>query len=275
MGSSFIAIDISIIAVNVVLKFATIPVLEVYLTMLNRQSENKQSILVVDDDHAICDLLGRFFREHGYEAFLAKNGDEMMELIGKHSVDLIILDIMMPGEDGITLCRKLRAKSQVPIIMLTAISEEIERILGLEMGADDYLSKPFNPRELLARVKAILRRSGNSEAIIEDEQVIYRFQSWQLNKTARQLKSPENIEISLSSGEYMLLLAFLERPQQVLSRDRLLDLTRNRLAAPFDRSIDIQISRLRSKIEEDPKNPQLIKTIRGGGYILATTVERC
>lgn len=243
--------------------------------MINAQTENKNKILVVDDDHAIRDLLGRFFREHGYEAHLAKNGPEMMDVMDKHPVDLIILDIMMPGEDGMTLCRKLRAKSQVPIIMLTAISEEIERILGLEMGADDYLSKPFNPRELLARAKAILRRSGPAEPGAESDHVVYRFQSWELDKTARQLKSPDNMEISLSSGEYMLLLAFLERPQQVLSRDRLLDLTRNRMAAPFDRSIDIQISRLRSKIEEDPKNPQLIKTIRGGGYILATMVERC
>ena len=239
-------------------------------------AEEKQTVLVVDDDRGICDLLGRFFREHGYNVLLAKNGDEMMVRLDKQMVDLIILDIMMPGEDGMTLCRKLRAKSQVPIIMLTAISEEIERILGLEMGADDYLSKPFNPRELLARVKAILRRSGSNEIVVEQqEHVVYRFQTWELDKTARQLKSPDDLEISLSSGEYMLLLAFLERPQQVLSRDRLLDLTRNRSAAPFDRSIDIQISRLRSKIEEDPKNPQLIKTIRGGGYILTTAVERC
>ncbi|MCB1827111.1 MAG: response regulator [Coxiellaceae bacterium] len=239
-------------------------------------AEQKQTILVVDDDRGICDLLGRFFHEHGYNALLAKNGEEMMAQLAKQPVDLIILDIMMPGEDGMTLCRKLRAKSQVPIIMLTAISEEIERILGLEMGADDYLSKPFNPRELLARIKAILRRSGQTDGVAEQQDhVVYRFHTWELDKTARQLKTPDDLEISLSSGEYMLLLAFLERPQQVLSRDRLLDLTRNRSAAPFDRSIDIQISRLRSKIEDDPKNPQLIKTIRGGGYILATSVERC
>lgn len=237
--------------------------------------EEKQTLLIVDDDRAICDLLGRFLRGHGYHTLLAHDGNEMMAHISQKSVDLIILDIMLPGEDGMTLCRKLRAQSQVPIIMLTAISEEIERILGLEMGADDYLSKPFNPRELLARIKAILRRSGSNDTPKEKDHTIYRFKSWELDKTARRLTSPDNLEISLSSGEYMLLLTFLERPQQVLSRDRLLDLTRNRSAAPFDRSIDIQISRIRSKIEEDPKNPRLIKTVRSGGYILTTTVERC
>ncbi len=238
-------------------------------------NEEEQRILIVDDDAGIRDLLGRFFREHGYGAILAKNGDEMMNTLDKQTVDLIILDIMLPGEDGMTLCRKLRANSQVPIIMLTAISEEIERILGLEMGADDYLSKPFNPRELLARVKAILRRSNQSnDDGLDGEHTCFNFADWTLNKTARRLTSPEDTEISLSSGEYSLLLALLERPQQVLSRDRLLDLTKNRMAAPFDRSIDIQISRLRSKIETDAKNPQLIKTVRGGGYVLATTVER-
>ena len=237
-------------------------------------TKTQKTILVVDDDHGIRDLLGRFFRQHGYETLLAKDGETMLAHLEKQSADIIILDIMMPGDDGMTLCRKLRAKSQVPIIMLTAISEEIERILGLEMGADDYISKPFNPRELLARVKAILRRSGANEEDVDQTHVKYRFQDWILDKTARQLTSPDHMEISLSSGEYILLLSFLERPQQVLSRDRLLDLTRSRSATPFDRSIDIQISRLRSKIEEDPKNPQLIKTVRGGGYILATQVER-
>jgi len=244
------------------------------MNMTSMPSEDRKTILVVDDDHAICDLLGRFFREHGYDTLLANNGSEMMAHMEKRPVHLIVLDIMMPGDDGMTLCRKLRATSKIPIIMLTAISEEIERILGLEMGADDYLSKPFNPRELLARVKAILRRSGPNDAE-DNDHVVLRFQGWELDTTARQLKSPDNLEISLSSGEYMLLLAFLERPQNVLSRDRLLDLTRNRMAAPFDRSIDIQISRLRSKIDVDPKNPQIIKTIRGGGYILTTAVERC
>jgi len=238
-------------------------------------TEDQQLIMIVDDDLGIRDLLGRFFREHGYATVLAKSGEEMMLAFDKKKPDLVILDIMLPGDDGLSLCRKLRVKSQVPIIMLTAISEEIERILGLEMGADDYISKPFNPRELLARVKAILRRSSkSSDEAFDEEHTCFRFAGWELNKTARRLTSPEAIEITLSSGEYTLLLALLERPQQVLSRDRLLDLTKNRSAGPFDRSIDIQVSRLRSKIESDPKQPQFIKTVRGGGYVLATTVER-
>ncbi len=243
--------------------------------MNKEQRDIQRTLLVVDDDHGICNLLGRFLREHGYHTLLARNGDEMRGHLEQQPVDLIILDIMLPGEDGMALCRQLRAQSQVPIIMLTAISEEIERILGLEMGADDYLSKPFNPRELLARIKAILRRSRFDDSNQMQEHVILRFEKWELDKTARRLRSPDYLEISLSNGEYLLLLAFLERPQQVLSRDRLLSLTRSRSAAPFDRSIDIQISRLRSKIEKDPKNPTFIKTIRGGGYILATSVERC
>jgi len=238
----------------------------------------KQNILVVDDDHGIRDLLGKFLVQHGYEAILAKNGQEMRLALERQPIDLIVLDIMMPGEDGMTLCRELRTNSTIPVIMLTAISEDIERILALELGADDYLSKPFNPRELLARVKAILRRSAGVAAIhvqnVQNEQLCYRFEKWKLNKTARQLMSPEGMEISLSTGEFNLLLAFLERPNQVLSRDQLLDVTKNRSAAPFDRSIDIQISRLRHKIEEDHKNPSMIKTVRGGGYVLATTVER-
>jgi len=243
--------------------------------MNKEQRDIQRTLLVVDDDLGICSLLGRFLREHGYHTLLARNGDEMRGHLERQPVDLIILDIMLPGEDGMTLCRQLRAQSQVPIIMLTAISEEIERILGLEMGADDYLSKPFNPRELLARIKAILRRSRFDDSHQMQEHVLLRFEKWELDKTARRLRSPDYLEISLSNGEYLLLLAFLERPQQVLSRDRLLSLTRSRSAAPFDRSIDIQISRLRSKIEKDPTNPKFIKTIRGGGYILSTSVERC
>lgn len=235
-----------------------------------------QHILVVDDDQGIRDLLGRFLRQHGYETSLAENGDQMRANIQSKSIDLIILDIMMPGDDGMTLCRDLRAHSSIPIIMLTAISEEVERILGLEMGADDYLSKPFNPRELLARIKAVLRRSATvSQARAESEaSATYQFANWRLDVLGRRLFSPDALEVSLSCGEYNLLLAFLKRPKQVLSRDHLLDLTKNRLAGPYDRSIDIQISRLRHKIEKNPKQPQLIRTIRGGGYMLSTAVER-
>ncbi len=234
-----------------------------------------QNILIVDDDKGIRDLLGKFLQQHGYQTTLAQDGAAMKLLLLEQQFDLIILDIMMPGDDGMSLCRQLRASSSVPIIMLTAISEDVERILGLEMGADDYLSKPFNPRELLARIKAILRRSQAQvpNETPEDYQT-YQFANWTLDKISRRLVSPEQLEISLSSGEYNLLLAFVERPQQVLSRDQLLDLTKNRTAGPFDRSIDIQISRLRHKLEEDPKNPTIIKTVRGGGYVLATAVEK-
>ena len=237
-----------------------------------------QHILIVDDDRGIRDLLGKFLHQHGFETSQAKDGDEMRHYLAKQSVDLIILDIMMPGDDGLTICRQLRANSSIPIIMLTAISEEIERILGLEMGADDYLSKPFNPRELLARVKAILRRSQNpQEAALnaeKSEHIVYQFAEWTLDQAERRLASPDGLDITLSTGEFELLLAFVQRPQQVLSRDTLLDLTKNRPAGPFDRSIDIQISRLRHKIEQDHKSPQIIKTVRGGGYVLATRVLR-
>lgn len=234
-----------------------------------------QRILVVDDDHEIRDLLGKFLQKHGYRAGLAKNGHEMKMLLVQHSYDLIILDVMMPGDDGLTLCQQLRTTSHIPIIMLTAAREEVDRILGLEMGADDYLGKPFNPRELLARIKAILRRSNKQKMddIKQPEHVCYHFVDWILDKTSRRLLSTDGVEIAISSGEFNLLLVLLEHPQQVLNRDQLLELTRNRPAAPFDRSIDIQISRLRQKLEQDVKNPTLIKTIRGGGYVLACCVE--
>jgi len=189
-----------------------------------------QHILIVDDDRGIRDLLGKFLHQHGFETSLAKDGDEMRRYLDKKAVDLIILDIMMPGDDGLTICRQLRANSSIPIIMLTAISEEIERIVGLEMGADDYLSKPFNPRELLARVKAILRRSKNGqEAPLspeKSEHIVYQFAEWTLDQAERRLASPDSLDITLSTGEFELLLAFVQRPQQVLSRDTLLDLTK-------------------------------------------------
>ncbi|WP_423063166.1 response regulator [Candidiatus Paracoxiella cheracis] len=236
-----------------------------------------QHILIVDDDRGIRDLLGKFLRQHGFQASLAKDGIEMRMLLSRQSFDLIILDIMMPGDDGLTLCRQLRTTSSIPIIMLTAIGEDIDRILGLEMGADDYLSKPFNPRELLARIKAILRRAQSNHALPVDsnpEHIIYEFATWRLDQAGRRLTSREDVEITLSTGEFELLLTFVQRPRQVLSRDTLLDLTKNRPAGPYDRSIDISISRLRHKIEKDQKKPQLIKTIRGGGYMLTAEVVR-
>lgn len=237
--------------------------------------QKKQTILVVDDDAGIRDLLGKFLQKHGFETKLAKNGDDMWQVIENSQLDLIILDIMMPGKDGITLCKTIRQDSQIPILMLTAMSEDVDRIIGLEMGADDYLGKPFNPRELLARIKAVLRRSQTMPVSTPQKKSTteYVFCGWRLNKIERRLFSPDAVEISLSTGEYNLLLAFLDRPQQVLSRDQLLDLTRHRPAGPYDRSIDIQISRLRNKIELNQKAPKIIKTVRGGGYVLSTEIE--
>ena len=232
-------------------------------------------ILVVDDDQGIRELLSQFLQQHGYHTHTAKNGDEMRACLQTHDMDLIILDLMMPGDDGMTLCKEIRQTMQTPIMMLTAITDDIEQVLGLEMGADDFINKPFNPRTLLARIKAILRRSTPTiTPEIGNTKRYFHFSGWQLDTVSRQLKSSDDLEISLSSGEYTLLQALVEHPQHVLSRDFLLDLTKHREAGPYDRSIDIQISRLRHKIEQDSKNPTLIKTIRGGGYVLSTTVTQ-
>lgn len=234
----------------------------------------KKSLLVVDDDPDIRQLLSEFLTQHGYVVHMAKDGKAMAQQLVQHSVDMVILDIMMPGEDGISLCRRLRAESTMPILMLTAITEDVERILALEIGADDYLSKPFNPRELLARIKAILRRTENVPSSNDQpKQNVFHFDGWQLDESKRQLLSPDHVEITISTGEYSLLQVFLQHPQEVLSRDRLLTLTKNRTAEPYDRSIDIQVSRLRQKLEADPKQPEMIKTVRGGGYILAVDVR--
>jgi len=238
-----------------------------------------QQILVVDDDPEIRDLLSKFLRKHGFRVVAARDGRQMREMVSQ-AVDLIILDLLLPDEDGLSLCRELRSKSEtpaVPIIMLTAIGEDTDRILGLEMGADDYIPKPFNPRELLARMKAVLRRSegnaGNSAMPGESKVRFLLFAGWKLDLVRRELQSPVGVMTELSTGEYDLLLAFVDRPQRVLSRDQLLDLARNRATTPFDRSIDVQVSRLRRKIENEDGDP-LIKTVRGVGYMFTAAVER-
>lgn len=229
-------------------------------------------ILVVDDDREIRDLTARFLRKHGFRVDDAANGKEMDALLADGNFDLIVLDLMMPGEDGLSICRRLRAETAIPIIMLTALGEETDRIVGLEMGADDYLPKPFNPRELLARIKAVLRRGGDfrSPLPVSGRQLI--FEGWTLDLTKRELRDPEGAMVSLTAGEFDLLVSLAERPQRVLSRDALLDLTRGREAGAFDRSVDVQLSRLRRKIEPDPKEPTLIKTVRGGGYMFTAAV---
>ena len=234
---------------------------------------NHPHILVVDDHADIRDLLKRFLEQHGYRVSCARDGREMKKLLEHSTIELIVLDLMLPGEDGLTLCRELRVHSAIPIVMLTAMGEDMDRIVGLEMGADDYLAKPFNPRELLARIKAVLRRSQPHEEINNDEKVMrYHFAHWQLDMARRELIDTDGLSISLSTAEFDLLKVFLERPQRVLSRDQLLDLARGREAQAFDRAIDTQVSRLRRKLERDAKNPELIKTVWGGGYLFAAEV---
>jgi two-component system, OmpR family, response regulator len=238
--------------------------------------KNIEHILVVDDDSEIRDLLGQFLEKHSYRVSKAVDGRGMEQVLKRAKVDLIVLDIMLPGKSGMQLCQEIRQYSLVPIVMLTAVTDEIDRILGLEMGADDYIAKPFNPRELLARVKAVLRRTQHesSPVLTIKKKSKYCFSRWVMDSVKRNLTFEDGLEIMLSSGEHNLLMAFLERPHQILSRDLLLDITKNREAGPYDRSIDIQISRLRHKIEENPKQPTLIKTVRGGGYLLTADVVK-
>jgi two-component system OmpR family response regulator len=232
-------------------------------------------LLIVDDDADIRQLVSQFLEPHGFHVSAVADGPAMRRVLAGSTVDLVILDLMLPEEDGLTLCRELRAGSQIPVIFLTAANSEADRVVGLEMGADDYLPKPFSTRELLARVRAVLRRSTvpapPSESLTRGR--VLRFSGWTLDTGRRQLVAPDGVLVELSGGEYELLHAFLRSPQIVLNRDQLLDVTRGRVAGPFDRTIDVQVGRLRRKIEEDPKNPSLIKTVRGGGYVLASDVE--
>jgi two-component system OmpR family response regulator len=229
-------------------------------------------ILIVDDDAEIRQLLGDYLRKNGLRASAVGDGAAMRALLAREPVDLIVLDLMLPGEDGLTLCRTLRAQSTVPVIMLTAKGDETDRIVGLEMGADDYLPKPFNPRELLARIKTVLRRTSTAETA-RGEPKRLRFAGWVLDLTARHLLDPQGVIVPLSSSEYRLLRIFLAHPQRVLSRDQLLDLTQGREAGPFDRSIDVQVSRLRQRLCELAREPIIIKTVRNEGYVLASAVE--
>ena len=232
-------------------------------------------ILVVDDNREIRDLLARFLAKHEFRVSAAEDGKAMRRVLEKSRIDLIILDLMLPGDDGLVLCRELRARSNIPIVMLTAMGEETDRIIGLEMGADDYLPKPFNPRELLARVKAVLRRAQSLPERGEPvDAAALRFAGWTFDMARREIVAADGVAVPLSTGEVDLLVTFVRHPRHVLNRDQLLDLTRGREAAPFDRSIDTQVSRLRRKIEKDPKDPQIIKTVWGGGYVFTPEVEK-
>jgi DNA-binding response OmpR family regulator len=232
-------------------------------------------ILVVDDQQEICDVVQEYLTGEGYRISTAHDGTGMRRVLGQSHVDLVILDLMLPGEDGLTLARQLRNESAIGIIILTGRGETVDRIIGLEMGADDYLPKPFHLRELLARVKSVLRRvqSRTAEAPQQGGRLRARFAGWTLDLSSRELTSPGGEEIRLTTGEFDLLSAFVNNANQVLTRDRLLDLARNREAGPFDRTIDVQVGRLRRKLEDDPQNPVLIKTVRGTGYIFTPSVE--
>lgn len=233
-------------------------------------------ILIVDDQREICDLVQEYLSGEGYRVSTAQDGAGMRKVMGQSPVDLVILDLMLPGEDGLTLARVLRQETpNVAIIILTGRGEIVDRIIGLEMGADDYLPKPFHLRELLARVKSVLRRALNRSA--ENQAASPRskakFAGWNLDLSSRELLSPSGKEVRLTTGEFDLLSAFVNNANQVLTRDRLLDLARNREGGPFDRTIDVQVGRLRRKLEEDPQRPTMIKTVRGTGYIFTPPVE--
>ncbi len=231
-------------------------------------------ILVVDDARDIREPLVRYLKENGYRASAADSAGAARRAMRTAGIDLVILDIMMPGEDGLSLCRSIRESSGTPVIMLTARGEELDRIVGLEVGADDYVAKPFNPRELLARVSAVLRRTNTLPPKLKGPAAErYHFGEWTLDAGQREIAGADGLAMPLSSGEFKLLMAFIERPKVSLSREQLLDLTKGRDADVFDRSIDNQVSRLRRKIERDPKNPRYIKTVWGGGYIFTGEVE--
>jgi two-component system OmpR family response regulator len=238
-------------------------------------THNRPHLLIVEDERSIREPLAAYLGRSGFRVSQAADAEEARTMLSAYAFDLVVLDIMMPGEDGLSLCRYIRATGELPVILLTARAEDTDRIVGLEMGSDDYLTKPFNPRELVARIRAVLRRAGTGEARQRaPESGSYGFGGWLLKVGERTLVDREGVSVPLSTGEYNLLLSLVTRPRQVLSRDQLLDLTQGREGGVFDRSIDNQISRLRRKIEPNPKEPALIKTVWGGGYTLAADVVR-
>ncbi|MEZ5839264.1 MAG: response regulator [Hyphomicrobiales bacterium] len=231
-------------------------------------------ILLVEDDPEIATLVARYLSSNDMRVSRAGDGREMDRVLRDARIDLIILDIMLPGEDGLSICRRLRTSSQVPIIMLTARTDDVDRIVGLELGADDYLGKPFNPRELLARVRAVLRRREPLQAAERRGQTVLTFSGWRLDVIRRKLFDPSGARIALTGAEFDLLLVLCEHPGRVLSREQIVDLTQGRQTGPFERSVDVLISRLRQKIERDPRDPEFIQTVRSSGYLFAPEVGR-
>jgi two-component system OmpR family response regulator len=233
-------------------------------------------LLIVDDDVEVLDLLQKFLRQHGYEVDVASDGQGLWQALERRVPDLVILDVMLPGDSGLVLCQRLQAEYKVAVIMLTAMGELSDRVVGLELGADDYLTKPFAARELLARVRAVLRRAGESPGspLPASSRAVLEFSGWQLDVLRRELRSPEGVMIPLSNGEFELLLVFAEHPRRVLSRQQLLDLARGEAHEAYDRSIDVQVSRLRRKLESDGDSEPLIRTLRNVGYLFTASVTK-
>jgi DNA-binding response OmpR family regulator len=235
--------------------------------------EDAVHVLVVDDDQRIRHMLTRYFEQEGYRVSVAADGPAMRAKLND-SVDVILLDVVMPGEDGLTLAREIRASSDVGIIMLTGRDDVLDRIVGLEVGADDYIAKPFHLREVLARVKSVRRRRGRPTPPHDVANQVICFEGWRLDVARRQLVSPTGDDVALTTGEFDLLAALAKRPGRVFGRDALMDLTHGRSSAAFDRTIDAQVARLRKKIEADPKNPMLVKSVRNVGYVFTGKVDR-
>jgi len=232
-------------------------------------------IVALDDDPGVRQLVADYLRQNELRVTTVASGKELVAVMARETIDLVVLDVRLPGEDGMQIARKLREESGIPILMLTGRAEEADRVMGLELGADDYLTKPFSPRELLARIRALLRRAQAQASVADALSRVraYRFGGWELSVGLRKLKSPAGENVDLTKGEFSLLAAFLSAPQRVLARDQLLDLSRLHNAEVYDRSIDVQILRLRRKIEPDPAHPRFIVTERGAGYVFNATVE--
>ena len=237
--------------------------------------DRKTTVAIVDDDPQIRVMLERFLVDHGLSAFATPNGAQLSSYLQTNTCDIIVLDVMLPGEDGISICRRIRSNSQIPIILLTAMTADTDRIVGLEVGADDYITKPFNPRELLARIRAVLRRVASmGHTKTHNKHALFQFEGWKIDLVRRTLRDEGDTLIELTSNEFDLLAVFVQRPQSVLSRDQLLDLVHGKHSSQLDRSIDVQISRLRRKLETHPEAPELIRTLRSEGYMFASPVKR-
>jgi two-component system OmpR family response regulator len=236
-------------------------------------ANGRAHILVVEDDPVIQRMLSEILGENGFSVAGVASAEDMDRVLGREEVDLVVLDVMLPGEDGFSICRRLRASSNLPILMLTALGQEVDRVVGLEIGADDYVTKPFNSRELVARIRALLRRARAAGGSAGRRLGPLRFAGWRIYPAERRLLDPEGVQVTTTSTEFDMLMAFCQHPGEVLSREQLLELTHSGAAGPIERSVDVHVSRIRQKIEPDPHDPTLIKTVRLGGYIFTPEVE--